>query len=323
MNPSNVETHAPISNFLSRVSLGPAQFSGALTLWPLVSPGDAPPCGTPYGTLSAALAKGELRIDEVSEDGSVSNVRITNEGNLAVLFLFGEEIRGAKQNRVANASFLVSPKSEITIDVSCVEAGRWGRKEGASFEATEAVLSTSLRRKMAGKVAAARATGRGFVADQHEVWNGISERIARSKIRSRTQAYADYRASRKSDLESLLEGFRLIDGQVGFIASISGEITGLEAIGRPDVLAADYRTLLRSYGIDAIDAELFPADDETGRRFKSPEALLQTLAQADWTRSRSLGAGDDLRVQGHGLSGCALVHEDVVHMSVFPSAVSS
>jgi hypothetical protein len=304
MNPSNVETHAPISNFLSRVSLGPAQFSGALTLWPLVSPGDASPYGTPYGTLSAALAKGELRIDEVSEDGSVSNVRITNEGNLAVLFLFGEEIRGAKQNRVANASFLVSPKSEITIDVSCVEAGRWGRK-------------------MAGKVAAARATGRGFVADQHEVWNGISERIARSKIRSRTQAYADYRASRKSDLESLLEGFRLIDGQVGFIASISGEITGLEAIGRPDVLAADYRTLLRSYGIDAIDAELFPADDETGRRFKSPEALLQTLAQADWTRSRSLGAGDDLRVQGHGLSGCALVHEDVVHMSVFPSAVSS
>jgi hypothetical protein len=293
MNPSNVETHAPISNFLSRVSLGPAQFSGALTLWPLVSPGDASPYGTPYGTLSAALAKGELRIDEVSEDGSVSNVRITNEGNLAVLFLFGEEIRGAKQNRVANASFLVSPKSEITIDVSCVEAGRWGRKEGASFEATEAVLSTSLRRKMAGKV------------------------------RSRTQAYADYRASRKSDLESLLEGFRLIDGQVGFIASISGEITGLEAIGRPDVLAADYRTLLRSYGIDAIDAELFPADDETGRRFKSPEALLQTLAQADWTRSRSLGAGDDLRVQGHGLSGCALVHEDVVHMSVFPSAVSS
>lgn len=320
MDQQHSDTQDPISSFLGRVALGPAQSHEALTLWPLVSQGDASPSGIPYRTLSSALLEGELRVDEVSEGGTVPHVRVTNEGDLAVLFLFGEEIRGAKQNRVANASFLVPRKSEVVLDVSCVEAGRWQRRRGARFEATDAVLSHSLRCRMAQRVTTSRAAGRGFHADQGEVWRGISQRLAGSGVHSTTAAYADYRASRGPDLDALIAAFRPVDGQVGFVASIAGDVVGLEAIGRSDVFAADYRALLRSYAIDAIDAALVrEGEKESGRHFESPETLLEALARTEWLRSRSLGAGEDLRVQGHELAGCALVQEDVVHMSVFPA----
>lgn len=53
------------------------------------------------------MEAGSLRVDEIDKGGSVSHVRVVNQGKRPVLFLFGEEIRGAKQNRVANATFLV------------------------------------------------------------------------------------------------------------------------------------------------------------------------------------------------------------------------
>ena len=67
--------------------------------------------------LAHALEDGTVQIDEVSEAGSVPNVRVTNRGAQNVLFLFGEEIRGARRNRIANASFLVPAQSELWHDI--------------------------------------------------------------------------------------------------------------------------------------------------------------------------------------------------------------
>ena len=117
-------------------------------------------------SLARALEDGTLQIDEISESGSVPHVRVTNRGSNDVLFLFGEEIRGAKQNRIANASFLVAAYSELVIDVSCVEQGRWGRRGGGGFAATGEVVSQRMRKKMARQVAESRRRGGRFEADQ-------------------------------------------------------------------------------------------------------------------------------------------------------------
>ena len=53
------------------------------------------------------------------------NLLVTNQGDSRVLFLEGEELRGAKQNRVLNTSVLVAAHSKTPIPVSCVEQGRW------------------------------------------------------------------------------------------------------------------------------------------------------------------------------------------------------
>ena len=112
------DAHA-LFDFLSGLGLATHQSHKLLTVWPLVLGDESQGADTPaYITLSDAMERGDLVVDEVSEGGRVPHARVENRGDVAVLVLFGEEIRGAKQNRIANASFLVASKSSVVIDVS-------------------------------------------------------------------------------------------------------------------------------------------------------------------------------------------------------------
>ena len=53
-------------------------------------------------TLDEALATGAARVTEVSDGGRVSELEVDVTGDRPVLLLDGEELPGAKQNRVAN-----------------------------------------------------------------------------------------------------------------------------------------------------------------------------------------------------------------------------
>ena len=312
---------SPIAELLGRLSLAPRQMHKALTLWPLVLREEAPTPGAPdYVPLSRALDDGSVQVDELDERGSVPLVRVTNRGVHGVLLLFGEEIRGAKQNRITNASFLVPARSELVIDVSCVEQGRWGRRGRVGFAGAREVVSQRMRKKMAYRVARSRRRGGRFEADQQEVWQDIGERLAHAHTESATDSYEDYVRSRRADLSDLLAGFRPLERQVGFLAASGDTIVGLEAIGRAEVFADQFEGLLRSYAVDAID----PAPGERGQArpefgSDSPEAFLTALGRASVLRGPSLGLGDDLRIEGEGVAGCALVMGQVIHLTAFPA----
>jgi hypothetical protein len=341
----------PVAETLARVHLAPRQTHKALTVWPLLADTTVPASGLAYRTLADALEAGDLLVDEVSEGGFVPNVRVTNRGREAVLVLFGEEIVGAKQNRVANASFLVGAESSVVIDVSCVEQGRWGRRAGVGFLSSDHLISHMLRRKMQAKVAMARAVGQSFDADQAEVWDEVRHRVVSSQTSSRSIAYDDYHDSRRTDLEEILAAFRALPGQVGFVAAIGDAMHGVEFLGRPDVFARCFERMLRAYAIDAVDAGLLRSERPVrpGRRarpdlfgepghpehddllegpaspaappapaFDSPEAFLAALAAAEITRCPSLGLGEDLRLRGPRVAGCALAVEGVVHLMGHP-----
>lgn len=320
MVPTSSLASQPVADFLSNVGLARRQAHKALTLWPLVSPSEAPLFrGHAYIPLADALAAGALVVDEVGEHGSVPHVRVTNRGECAVLVLFGEELRGAKQNRIANASFLIGAKQEAVIDVSCVEQGRWSRRAGAQFEAGVGVVSSRLRQHLHEHVAASRAAGHGFRSDQGEVWREVDERIAYSRAAAPTGAYADYYGSRSGDVEDVCKAFRPLPGQVGFVAAIADEVVGLEAIGRPEVFLRVFDRLLRAYAIDAVDAALLRQAQSPRRsaRYDAPEPFIEALAAARVMSAPSLGLGLDLRIAGAGVSGCALAAEDLVHLTAF------
>src|SRR5487761_2775144 len=109
-------------NPLPEVRVGEPSRHEALTVFPLFSTGDS---SVNYLLSDEAIQAGSVAVEEVSEGGSVPNLLVTNNSDSLVLFLEGEELRGAKQNRVLNTSVLVAAHSKTPIPVSCVEQGRW------------------------------------------------------------------------------------------------------------------------------------------------------------------------------------------------------
>ena len=100
-------------------------------------------------------------------------------------------------------------------------------------------------------------------------------------------------------------------------------IVGLEAVASPALLRSLFPKLLRGYAIDAIDAAL-AADPspplrpgERRLRFAAPEPFLHALSRARCRKARSLGAGEDLRLEGPGVSACALDAGGIAHLTAF------
>ena len=132
-----------------------------------------------YITLDEALPRG-LRITETSDAGSVPELVVENPPDSAVLLYDGEELVGAKQNRILNVSVLVGAGAKLPIPVSCVEQGRWSRQSDAFGSATH-ISHSHLRRRKA-ETLAAQPLARGVA--QGEVWDEVREKQSRMGVRS-------------------------------------------------------------------------------------------------------------------------------------------
>ena len=138
---ANRSEPALAAEWLRRMSPGRPKTAGSLAFFPLFR--DTP--GTfPYLTLGEALERHVLVITEVSQGGSVPELAVENSGDTAVLLLDGEELRGAKQNRVLNTSILLAPKARYVVPVSCTEQGRWHYVSN-TFEDSGYVMSRGAR----------------------------------------------------------------------------------------------------------------------------------------------------------------------------------
>ena len=123
-------------------------------------PGSAPAEEVDYRLADEAVADGSVVVEEISESGSVPTLQVTNKGQHRVLFLEGEELRGAKQNRVLNTSVLIGAMTKATIPVSCVEQGRW-RFRTKHFTPSDSYSSSKLRHHLKKSVSDSLQAGRG------------------------------------------------------------------------------------------------------------------------------------------------------------------
>lgn len=299
-----------VAECLSRISLGEPQVHNNLTLFPLIAAESEAPR---YQLLDEALASDCARVTEVSEAGSVPELKFVNECDRPVLLLDGEELVGAKQNRILNLTVLAPAHRTIVIPVSCVEAGRW-RADSEEFASAERTyFSRGRARKAAHVTESLRTTGNRF-SDQSEVWSDISEKAARMEAHSYTGAAAALYETHQASLEDYLGGFTATDRQVGALFAINDELVGLDLFDAPSTLERLLPKLVRSYALDAID---------TGKNDSRPEKtsadkLMEDAAKAVTERFPAVGDGEDLRLQGEHLSGGALVADNkVVHLCVF------
>jgi hypothetical protein len=260
-----------------------------------------------YVSLEEALPLG-LRVTEVDAAGSVPELRVANPLDAKVLLYDGEELLGAKQNRILNVTVLVPEASETTVPVSCVEEGRWHARSAAFAPAAHAAYP-ELRRRKAERLSAAPLE-RGVA--QSAVWEEVRAKSARMQVDSATGAAADIYRSHEDDLAALRRAFPLQPGQSGALLAL-GDRLCLDYVSRPDAFARLYPKLLDGYLLDALEV----LDGKPGA---DVEAFAAALDGAARSRRPSAGLGEDVRLRGDGVVGSGLeLDGELVQLCAFTS----
>lgn len=297
------------------VTLGAPKRHQALTLFPLLAPENPElPCALLVDALEAAT----LRITEVGS-GTVPTLLAINEGQSDVLVLDGEQLIGARQNRMTNRSLLLAAGSKTEIPVSCMEQGRWHHVSDDFAPAKQHSPST-VRRRARELEAAHTAAGVPASADmlreaQGAVWDAIAFNEASHGAASPTSALNEAYDARGGDLEAGLKALLIEEGQVGSLAFVAGAPLALDLIGSPRLYGRLHDRLVRGYLMDAISR---PSRVRRGST-RAAQSFLGLVRDAQRTGAPSVGKGTYAVLSGAVIGGELRDDERVVHLSAFPA----
>ena len=301
-----------IRNYLEQMKVGRKQSHKNLSIYPLLSTYSV---GLEYLLLDEALSENLIEIVEKDSDGSVPELRVTSKTAGMILILDGEELVGAKQNRIVNTTILVQGNATIVIPVSCVEHGRWSY-DSPRFQSRERMMSSNLRAMKSEQVNFSIRSSGEFLADQGAIWDGIAEKATRMSASSPTGAMAAIYDKERPSIEEYVKPFRLIDSQVGAVFMINGRVAGLDAFGKPGTFSEVFKKLLESYALDAID---WYDPDKGHKALKSEVTRFQKSALSTSAETRpSVGLGTDFRLESRKITGFSLgLHDQDLHLSIF------
>ena len=263
--------------------------------------------------LDDALARGWVTVTEVGEGGHVPELKVVNRGDVAVLLLDGEELVGAKQNRVLNLTILVPPSTRppSRCRVSSRAGGDMSRTSSA--RPTARSLPRGERRRCTRSTISLEAHGTRR-SDQQAVWSAIAEKSARLGAESDTAAMAAMFGSR-----SLARGFhrRVPAGRPSGWRGVPGE--------RPSRRA---RAVRRGEHVAQALAEAgggaTRSMPSTGSRRGLPSRhtmegpSIDAISASQSSVFSAVGEGEDVRLSGRDLIGAGLVaRERAIHLSAF------
>ena len=297
----------------SRIEIGRSSQFRNLTLFPLTRRSNSIR-ELDYLLLEDGIAQGKVLVTELHAGGSVPELRLENNADLPVLLIDGEELVGAKQNRVLNLTILAPAKQITVIPVSCVEAGRWGMSWADLKTADYMMYSLGRGERLAQVTESMRSNGTRK-SDQQAVWRNIAAKAMRLKASSPTGAMAAIFESNTSSLEEFTRAFTWQEGQCGVAFAIGGRVLGLEIFDHAETMRRFFQKLVRSYALDALDA------DPTAHEPAIIDAVCTLATQIRAAQSfaeQALGLGKDVRFNGPEISGAALwAQERYVHLCTF------
>jgi hypothetical protein len=264
--------------------------------------------------LEEALRAGLAEVAEVDDAGVVGCVRVRHRGDRPLLLLQSEEILGAKQNRMINASFLVAPGTEVLVPVSCVERGRWSN-HSPTFRSSGRTVSATMRGQTLNRVASSVTKTQRFDADQGAVWNDVDVMLTSSGRRSSTAAYADSIAHREVEIERRTQRLEPQPGQVGLAAVRGDRLVLLDVLGSSDLYRRGWKTLVRGILADIGVPSRSPLATQVVTR------ALAAIARMPCTSAPSPGVGMTLHGHGDGfVVGGVTMNGRVFHAVVAPAA---
>jgi len=305
-----------IQKYLDQIQIGAEQSYKNLSVFPVLSDYAIP---FDYLTLDEALSKDLIEVVEIDEGGSVPELKVVNKADKMVLILDGEELVGAKQNRIVNTTILIPALEIVVIPVSCVEQGRWSYAS-KRFHSEERILAPTMRAMKAQQVNYSVRLSGEFRSDQGAIWHEISEKATRRRAESDSMAMAAIYRKERPAIDDYLKNFTKVDSQIGAIFLINGKVVGMDAFGKPETFEKTFKKIVESYALDAID--WYTEKAESKRSKTRVDSFLKTANAAKVETHPSVGLGTDCRMDSKKCTGFALSHEDqVLHLSIFAREV--
>lgn len=302
-----------IKTAISNINIEKSMDYNGLTLFPLSSEAQSP---LSYLLLEDGLQEGLVSIREVSSSGSVPELTVENQAELPTLIVDGEELVGAKQNRVANLTMLLPARQTTIIPVSCVEQGRW------AYDAPDFAVSSRVQYAR-GRASKLRSVHREMRAsgtkrsNQSEVWNSIADKSCRMSVDSPTEAMSSIFDQYSQDLDNYVQAFTPGRNQTGALFVINNRSLGLDLFDQAATFARFLPKLVRSYAIDALERR--HADSDAPTTMAAATAFLDHLSNAPFEDYPGVGLGRDAGAVANGLIAGALVVDDAVaHLTAFP-----
>ncbi len=300
-----------IKSHLEGIKFGEVQRHRNMAIWPVFSAVDGSPH---YMTMKEAMAGGFLTVSEVSEGGTVPELKVINSASVAVLILDGEELAGAKQNRIVNTTILLRRQSETIMPVSCTEQGRWSYRT-EHFDDSGHIAAHRVRGVAKQSVSANLKSGGRYASDQGAVWDNVASVLEDSRVASPTGAMKDAFESRAGDINEYLGKFACLPGQKGLLVLINGKAAGMDMVSLEPAYGALHPKLVKSYAMEALasrgpDGQIVPDG--------VPQAFIAEAMACTGQRFKSVGHGWDFRLEGKGMVGSALVYNKaLIHAAFF------
>ena len=177
-----------VSDYLNQLKLDDKQTHKNMAVFPLLCEKET---ACDYLLLDEALEAQLIVITEVDESGTVPELKVENRSDKNLLILDGEELVGAKQNRIVNVTILIAAHATLTIPVTCVEQGRWSY-QSQRFMSKERVMPPRMRMRKSAAVYNSLMNNASFRGDQGETWDMIEEKLSRHYIDSPTGCHGRY-----------------------------------------------------------------------------------------------------------------------------------
>lgn len=300
-----------ILNTLDRITIGAPVSYCSLHVFPLSSPRATGACE--YVTIERAAAAGDAAMTELSHLGCEARVRLENRSTAPILLLDGQELTGAKQNRVLNTSVLAPGLQETVLPVSCAEASRW-EPQSEEFDVASQLHFLTGRGLRVDQVTRSMIEDGEPVSDQVDVWDAIEHRASRLGVHSPTRAHADLFRCNQARVAHYCAAVKPLRGQCGAAFAIGENLVGLDVFDRRDTFADVLPKLVRSAALDALGQPAAkPPARQAIKRFLDRIAAAKCLAFAGVG-----GNGENVRLISDCLSGFALAHNGrLVHLSAF------
>lgn len=269
--------NAQLSHYLSHLELKAPRQVGPLTLLPLTLKADftVPPL--------VLLDDESARVIEVNDAGRVNRIKVENLTPEFLLLLNGELVRGARQNRLVNATTLITGGGEHLLSVSCVEQGRWAYGRQRGFAAAEATVPWTMRSESSLRSSRSKRRQGRADANQRQVWEEVAAYLRQHNLQSDTMdlfTMVDRADTDERQTSLLPERHPLApaDDEVGAALFLGSELVGLEAFAAPKLWQAAHARVLRGLQLEARGVTTTAPEQplEQAQRFLASLTDLQT-----------------------------------------------